>query len=123
MKLHSTLISSLRLPQPDCSLHLHMDIDAQDRNYQTILSQDSAIGLIMAQGMGSEVLFRFVCLIYDPHTNSNVVKSISLPTSLQAIWGVLSQDPLALLDSTSLVMEASPGQRSRLTSGSSNLLL
>jgi len=27
-----------------------MDIDADDRSYQTILSQDSAIGLIMAQG-------------------------------------------------------------------------
>ena len=35
--------------QPACSLHLHMDSDRVN-GYQSILSQDSAVGLIMALG-------------------------------------------------------------------------
>ena len=34
-----------------------MDIDTEDRSYQSILSQDSAIGLIMAQGEDSSTKF------------------------------------------------------------------
>ena len=34
-------------PQPECSLHLHVQ---SENGLQSILTQDSAIGLIMAQG-------------------------------------------------------------------------
>ena len=43
------------LLQPSCSLHLHMDSDVVN-GYQSILSQDSAVGLLMAQGnLGSSL--------------------------------------------------------------------
>ena len=43
------------LVQPDCSLHLHMESD-RVFGYQSILSQDSAVGLLMALGnLGSSL--------------------------------------------------------------------
>jgi len=43
---------------PQCSLHLHMNSDRL-YGYQSILSQDSAIGLIMAQGNLGPALQRY----------------------------------------------------------------
>lgn len=42
-------------PQPNCSLHLHI-LAIRETGYQSILTQDSAIGLIMAAGnLGSSL--------------------------------------------------------------------
>jgi len=52
---HCILLSQhTHLHQPQCSLHLHMNSD-QLYGYQSILSLDSAIGLIMAQGEPSDL--------------------------------------------------------------------
>ena len=42
--------------QPNCSLHLRMDSDIVN-GYQSVLSQDSAIGLVMALGKPSGCVF------------------------------------------------------------------
>ena len=109
-----------------------MDIDAQSRSYQSILSQDSAIGLIMAQGEDPSTKFiifivsegsYYVLLLCALLVCMSPAPLLILCVCVQVIWGALCPPPPGGLDSTSLAMEASRGLRFGGDSTSSSLLL